>query len=94
MAEPAFAGRQVVDAQTKMYFVYAIKSLLRNYVYIGISDNVDRRFQEHNSGHNKTTKPNKPFKIILTESYNDRPTAREREKKLKSGSGREFLKNI
>jgi putative endonuclease len=76
-----------------MYFVYAIKSTVRNYIYIGISDNVERRLREHNSGHNRTTKPYKPFTLLLTESYPDRPEARKREKYLKSGVGREFLKN-
>ncbi|MFA6397661.1 MAG: GIY-YIG nuclease family protein [Candidatus Paceibacterota bacterium] len=75
-----------------MYFVYAIKSENRNYIYVGISDNVERRLKEHNSGHNKTTKPYKPFEIILTEKYEDRKTARIREKYLKCGCGKEFLK--
>lgn len=77
-----------------MYFVYAIASLSRNYIYVGLTDNVDRRFTEHQSGNNKTTKPYRPFKIILTETFNTRPEARLREKYLKSGVGKEFLKSV
>jgi putative endonuclease len=77
-----------------MYYVYALKSLRRNYIYVGITDNLDRRLNEHNSGRNKTTKPYKPFEILYIEKVVNREIAREREKKLKSGYGKEFLKNL
>ena len=75
-----------------MYFVYVIKSINRNYIYIGISDNVNRRLSEHNSGNNKTTKPYKPFGLLHTEKFTDRISARKREGWFKSGEGREFVK--
>jgi len=59
-----------------------------------LTDNVERRFTEHQSGNNKTTKPYRPFKIILIETFNTRPEARLREKYLKSGVGKEFLKSL
>jgi putative endonuclease len=74
------------------YFTYVIKSLKKNYAYTGISNNVERRIGEHNSGYNKSTKPFAPFKTLLVEKHSDRKSAREREKFLKSGKGREFLK--
>jgi len=77
-----------------MYFVYALKSLNRNYIYIGISDNLKRRIKQHNRGYNKTTNPYKPFYILLIEKYMTRPEARRREKYLKSGCGKEYLKSI
>ena len=75
-----------------MYYVYAIKSLTRNYIYVGITNNLVRRFDEHNSGRNKTTKPYSPFRLIYTEEVATREKAREREKYFKGGSGKEFLK--
>jgi putative endonuclease len=77
-----------------MYYTYAIKSLIRNYIYAGISNNPEIRIKQHNSGYNKTTKPYKPFKVLLIEKHNDRTGARKREKYLKSGCGKEFLKNL
>jgi putative endonuclease len=77
-----------------MYFTYAIKSLNKNYIYIGISDNPQRRINQHNKGYNKTTKPYKPFKILLKEKYNNRKDARKKEKYLKSGCGKEYLKRL
>jgi len=77
-----------------MFFVYAIMSLDRNYIYVGLTNNVERRFNEHQTGKNKTTKPYRPFKIILTEQFETRVQAREKEIFLKSGTGKEFLKNL
>jgi putative endonuclease len=77
-----------------MYYVYAISSISRNYIYIGISNNPERRLSQHNLGYNRTTKPYRPFKLILLEQYPSRVEARSREKCLKSGVGREFLRGI
>ncbi len=75
-----------------MYYVYAIKSLERTYIYVGMTDNVERRLDQHNKGQNLSTKAYTPFKLIYVESHTTRIEAREREKYLKSGIGKEFLK--
>ena len=92
MVEPA-CGRQV-GRQNDMYIVYVIKSEERNYTYIGLTNNLNRRFREHNEGKNKTTKPYRPFTLVLSEQFETRPEAREREKYLKSGIGRDYIKKI
>jgi putative endonuclease len=78
----------------KEFFVYAIRSLHRNYIYVGLTDNLERRIQEHNHGKGRSTKPYAPFQLIYSEKVGSREEARIREKYLKSGSGKEFLKNI
>ena len=50
--------------------------------------------EEHNLGYNKTTKPYKPFMLLYKEECEDRIKARKREKYLKSGIGKEFLRKI
>ena len=77
-----------------MYYVYAIKSLNRNYIYVDISNDLERRLLEHNRGYNHTTKPYRPFKILHFEKFESRIEAREREKFLKSGAGKEYLKKL
>ena len=77
-----------------MFNVYALKSIFRNYIYVGLTDNMDRRFMQHQKGREKTTRSYRPFEIILTESYNSRVDARKREKYLKSGVGKEYLRSI
>ena len=77
-----------------MFTVYAIKSLNKNYIYVGLTNDIERRLNEHNSGNNKTTKPYLPFVLIYSEEVNTRIEARKREKYLKSGIGKEFLKKL
>ena len=76
------------------YFVYAIKSKVRAYIYVGMTNNLKRRISDHNKGYNRTTKPYTPFKLIYTEKFPSRIEARVKEKYLKSGVGKEFLKSI
>jgi len=77
-----------------MFIVYAIKSVNRNYIYAGLTNDIERRFKEHQTGKNKTTAPYRPFVLIYKESLPNRMKAREREIYLKSGVGKEFLKQI
>jgi len=77
-----------------MFFAYALKSQIRNYIYVGLTNDVDRRLIEHNCGYNKKTKAYKPFKLIYSKKFETRHEARLKEKYLKSGIGKEFLKNI
>ena len=77
-----------------IYFVYALRSLTRNYIYVGMTDNLERRVHQHNSGLNATTRPYAPFVVILTEGFPTRPEARKREKYLKSGVGKGFLRGL
>ena len=77
-----------------MFEVYAIKSVNKNYLYVALTNNFERRFKEHNEGQNRTTKPYAPFILVLKEPFSDRIKAREREKYLKSGIGKEYLKSL
>ncbi len=77
-----------------MQYVYVIRSTTRQYIYVGISNNIDRRLNEHNKGKEKTTKPYRPFELIMTEVFENRIDARQREKYLKSGSGKEYIKSL
>jgi putative endonuclease len=77
-----------------MYHVYALQSISRNYIYVGMTDNLERRIAEHQSGRSKTTAPYRPFTLIFTEEQPDRKSARLREKYFKSGIGKEKLKRL
>jgi putative endonuclease len=77
-----------------MIYVYVIKSKLKKFRYVGITDNVYRRIKEHDTGKNISTAPYAEFDLILKEEYADYTEARKREKFLKSGQGRKFLDNL
>jgi len=75
-----------------MIYVYAINSKERNYIYVGMTDNVERRVAQHQKGYEKTTKPYRPFELILCETYPNLEKARKREKFLKTAAGKRFLR--
>lgn len=77
-----------------MIFIYAIKSLSIEYIYVGMANNIERRMHEHNSGQNRSTKAYKPFVLVYTEQFESREEARKKEKYLKSGVGKEYLKSL
>jgi putative endonuclease len=77
-----------------MFYVYAIKSSSRKYVYIGHSSNIENRVRQHNHGQTKANKLARPFKLFYYEEVESRQEAVVREKQLKSGFNREALKNI
>jgi putative endonuclease len=77
-----------------MFYVYAIKSKEKNYIYVGLTNNPQRRITEHNRQKEKTTLPYAPFITILIEKFSTRVEARKREQYLKSGIGKEYLKSL
>lgn len=86
------ADRYIPRNSKRMYYVYVMSSKKRNYIYVGLTDNPQRRIQEHNNKKEKTTRAYSPFQVLLIEEFPDRELARKREKKLKSGEGKEILK--
>ena len=86
------AGRQARWTPTNMYTTYAISSLHRNYIYVGLTNNIVNRFNRHQQGQERTTKPYRPFKLIYSQEFKTRLEARKQEIYLKSGIGKEYLK--
>ncbi|MFZ2199575.1 MAG: GIY-YIG nuclease family protein [Microgenomates group bacterium] len=75
-----------------MYFVYILKSSNYPKTYVGITDNLARRINQHNNGLHFYTKKYLPWKIIHEEQVENRITARSREKYLKSAAGRKWIR--
>ena len=59
--------------------------------YVGITNNLERRMQEHESGRTKSGQLIGDFRLLHTEKFEDYASARNREKFLKSGVGRKWL---
>lgn len=72
-------------------FVYVIVSTVRRFTYAGLTLDVSRRIEDHNTGRNRSTAPYRPYDLLFVEEFPDRRSARQREKFLKSGQGREFV---
>ena len=80
--------------EEREYIVYAIQSEIDGRIYVGFSQDVEQRIKWHNQGKTKSTKGYRPWKLIYIEKVKDRPAARKRELYLKSGCGKEFLRNL
>jgi putative endonuclease len=66
-----------------MHYVYFIKSTKSNFCYIGYTNDLKRRINEHNSGKVISTKFYMPFKLIYYEAYSNKKDAILREHLLK-----------
>ena len=75
-------------------FVYILKSIKSERHYVGLTNNVDRRFLEHNNGWVSKTKFYRPYLLVHVELTEDLRNARSFEKFFKSGYGREIIKEI
>lgn len=75
-------------------FVYAIASLNHNYIYVGMTQNIEERIKRHNDGRERTTKFYSPFELIYLEVCETRVQARVQEKYWKSGIGKEKLRKL
>ena len=78
-----------------MYYVYILKSLKTNKLYIGHTDDLVRRLEEHNTGRGgKYTRQNGPWKLVYSGSFPDRTSAVRREQFLKSTRGSQEKKKL
>lgn len=66
-----------------MHYVYITKSEKDNKLYIGSTNNLKRRMEEHNRGLVYSTKSRGPFHVIYYEAYKEEKDARKRESNLK-----------
>jgi putative endonuclease len=66
-----------------MFYVYILKSLKDDNLYIGSTNDLKRRMEEHNSGKVFSTKIRRPFKLVYYEAYLSEQAARKREHNLK-----------
>jgi len=76
-----------------MYYVYVIRSRKTNYWYTGFANDLRKRFNQHNKGQSGWSKRGIPWELIYYEASLNREDARSREKYLKSGMGKRYLKN-
>jgi len=72
-------------------YVYVLMSLEDGSRYIGYTNNLRRRLEEHNKGQNFSTKFRKSFKLIYYEACLNQDDAKQREKYLKTTIGRRFI---
>jgi len=76
-----------------MYYTYVLMSVKNNRLYVGSTNNLRRRFDEHNKGiGGKYTRDNRPYKLIFYEAFLSEEDSIRQELFYKSGYGKEVLK--
>ena len=75
-----------------MHYVYVLRSVNDDGFYIGYSANLRKRFQQHAQGDSFASSYRGPWNLIYYEAYLEQADALGRERYLKSGAGRRFLK--
>jgi putative endonuclease len=76
-----------------MYYTYVIRSKKDRQFYTGFTRDLQHRLQEHNAGRVFSTKNRGPFDLIYYEACLNEQDCLAREKYLKSGPGKRYLKN-
>jgi predicted GIY-YIG superfamily endonuclease len=75
-----------------MHTVYILKSIAKpGKSYIGITQDLDRRLEEHNSGLSQYTKKFIPWEVETYIVFKNKLLAERFERYLKAGSGQAFL---
>lgn len=75
----------------RYYYIYVLRSEKDKNFYVGFTENLKSRFEQHCKGQVMSTKNRRPVEIIYSEACLDKHDAMHREKYLKTYLGRQFL---
>src|SRR3989338_3013321 len=87
------SATNINPVRSQSWYVYVLQSEKTGGWYIGSTKNMQKRILSQNSGKNRSTKSKAPWGLIYCEIGLNKNDARAREKYLKSGQGRRYLKN-
>lgn len=77
-----------------MVYVYVLISLKDKKFYIGLTEDLERRFREHSGGKNLSTKSRRPLELIYYEVHFNKHDAARREKYFKTTKGKHTLRQM
>jgi len=75
-----------------MFYTYIIKSCKTNRYYVGYSEDVIKRLNQHNAGQNMSTKCGVPWNLVYTECFSNKTDAWKRERQIKKYKGGKAFK--
>ena len=76
-----------------MCYTYILRSKKDNHLYTGCTNDLRKRFNQHMAGRVYPTKARGPFEVVYYEACIEKADAFAREKYLKSGNGKRYVKN-
>jgi putative endonuclease len=75
------------------YYIYILQSKKDENFYVGFTNNLIRRIQQHANGSVTSTKNRRPLELIYWEGCLNQQDATRREKYLKTAWGKRYIKN-
>ena len=87
-------GTGLKSLQDNMYYVYVLISRKDNKFYIGFTQNIKNRIEDHKNGKISSTRFRRPFQLIYCEGHLSKQDALRREKYFKTTKGKATLKQI
>lgn len=76
-----------------MYYTYLLQSDKNGRLYTGSTNDLQKRFNQHNTGKSTYTKKYAPYTLIYYEACVNELDARSTELYLKSGVGKRYIRN-
>jgi len=83
----------VYPVKASMSYVYVLRSTASGRFYTGFTSDLKKRLTEHFSNQSRYTNKRGPYELIYYEACVNSTDARAREKFLKTGPGKRYLKN-
>jgi len=74
-----------------MFYTYIIKSITSGRLYIGHTNNVERRLFEHNIGKSKSTRSKGPWELVLSRQFGTKSDSVLFELKLKKLKSKKYI---
>ncbi len=75
-----------------MWYVYILESGVDESFYVGITNDLRKRFNQHNLGRVYSTKRRIPYHLVYYEAHSNKYDAADREQFLKTGWGKNWIK--
>ena len=76
-----------------MFYTYILISKKDNKFYVGYTEDLKRRIEQHNNGKVKSTQHRRPLELIYYEACLNQKDAIHREKYLKTNFGKKYIRN-
>lgn len=77
----------------KWFYIYVLKNRKNANFYTGVTNNLRQRLEQHNNGLVFSTKYLRPLQLVYFEGCLNKNDAYRREKYLKTGMGKRYIKN-
>jgi len=77
-----------------MYCTYILFSKKLDRYYVGSTNNLERRLDEHNSGQTKSTKSGKPWELVFNKNFNTKSESIKFEIRIKKMKSKKFIERL